>query len=205
MPPATAAEPTMKARRERLCKLPISLLRHLCRSRMDCSANARIGSATTQIAGHHLVDLLVRRLGDQFKKRDRLHDLAGLAVAALRNLVFDPSRQNRVLVSIRQPFDRDHRLAGDAADFRLTGTDSLSVYLDGAGATLRYPAAVLGTRDTELVAQHPKQRHLRNDVNLVLDPVDREVDHVGISLRDVCRPAAWARSDDAPHPDRGKL
>ena len=96
--------------------------------------------------------------------------------------MFDPGLQNRVLVSIPQPFNRDDRLPGDVANMRLTGTDSLSVYLDGAGATLRYPAAVLGTRDTEFVAQHPKQRDLRNYVNLVLDPIDRELDHVGMSL-----------------------
>ena len=99
--------------------------------------------------------------------------------------MFDPSLHNRVLVSIPQPLDRDHRLTSDVADMRLTGTDSLSVYLDGAGATLRYPAAVLGTRDTEFVAQHPKQRDLRNYVNLVLNPIDRELDHVSLSLRDV--------------------
>ena len=99
--------------------------------------------------------------------------------------MFDPSLHNRVLVSIPQPLDRDHRLTSDAADMRLTGTDSLSVYLDGAGATLRYPAAVFGTRDAELVAQHPKQRHLGNDIDLVFDPIDRELDHVSLSLRDV--------------------
>ena len=99
--------------------------------------------------------------------------------------MFDPSLHNRVLVSIPQPLDRDHRLTSDVADMRLTGTDSLSVYLDGAGATLRYPAAVLGTRDTEFVAQHPKQRDLRYYVNLVLNPIDRELDHVSLSLRDV--------------------
>src|SRR6516164_7576381 len=126
----------MKARRERLCKWLISLLHHLCGSRMDCSANARIGSAAAQIAGHHLIDVLVRGLGDQFKKRDGLHDLAGLAIAALRNLMLDPSLHNRVLVSIFQPLHCDHRLASDVADVRLTGTNSLSVYPDGAGATL---------------------------------------------------------------------
>ena len=97
--------------------------------------------------------------------------------------MLDPGLQNRVLVSITQPFDGDYRLSSDVADMRLTGTDSLSVYLDGAGATLRYPAAVLGTR--EFVAQHPKQRDLRYYVNLVLNPIDRELDHVSLSLRDV--------------------
>jgi hypothetical protein len=66
---------------------------------------------------------------------------------------------------------------------RLAGTDSRSVYLDGAGAALRYPAAVFGTGDAELVAQHPKQGHLRNYVDLVFDPIDRELDHVGIPSR----------------------
>ena len=102
--------------------------------------------------------------------------------------MFDPGLQNRVLVSITQPFDGDYRLASDVADMRLTGTDSLSVYLNGAGATLRYPAAVLGTCDTELIPQYPKQRHVRNYVNLMLNPIDRELDHVDMSLRGCCCP-----------------
>jgi hypothetical protein len=162
---------------------PISLPPHLCGSGMDRRANARIGTAAAQIAGHHLIDLLVRWLRDVFKERNGLHDLAGLAIAALRNLVFDPCLQNRVPVSITQPFDRDYRLPSDVADMRLTGTDSRSVYLDGAGATLRYPAAVLGTCDSKFVAQHPKQGHVGNHINLMLDPIDRELDHVDASLR----------------------
>jgi hypothetical protein len=118
-----------------------------------------------------------------FKKRNGLHDLAGLAIAALRNLMFDPGLQNRVPVSISQPLDRDDRLAGDVTDMRLTRTHSGSVYLDGAGAALRDPAAVLGTRDSKFVAQYPKQRHVGNYINLMLDPVDRELDHVDVSLR----------------------
>jgi hypothetical protein len=97
--------------------------------------------------------------------------------------MFDPGLQNRVPVSITQPFDRDYRLSSDVADIRLTGTDSLSVYVNGAGAALRYAAAVLGTCDTEFVAQYPEQRHLRNYVNLMLNPIDRELDHVDMSLR----------------------
>jgi hypothetical protein len=164
---------------------PISLPRHLCGSRVDRGANARIGAATAQIAGHHLIDALVRWLGDMLEKRNGLHDLAGLTIAALRDLMFDPGLQNRVCVSICQPFDRDHRLSGDVADTRLAGTDSLSVDPDRAGATLRHSASVFGTCDTEFVAQHPKQGHLGNDVNPVLGPIDREFDHVDASFADV--------------------
>ena len=114
MPPATAAEPTMKARRERFCMCPSHFSAIFGRGRVDRGADARIGSATAEIAGHHLVDVFVRRLGDQFEKRDGLHDLAGLAVAALRHLMFDPGLQNRMLVFVAQPFERDDRLAGDS-------------------------------------------------------------------------------------------
>src|SRR4051812_47235159 len=122
MPPAIAAEPTRKARRENPSILPMSLLRHLCRGRVDRGADARIGPATTEIAGHHFVDVFIRRLGDQLEKRDGLHDLAGLAIAALRDLMFDPGLQNRMLVFVAQPVERDDLLAGEVADLRLTGT-----------------------------------------------------------------------------------
>jgi hypothetical protein len=101
--------------------------------------------------------------------------------------MFDPSLHNWVLVSIPQPFDRDHRLTSDVADVRLAGTDGRSVYLDSAGATLRYPTAVFGTCDTKFIAQHPKQRHIRNYVNSVLNPIHRELDHVDASLCGGCR------------------
>jgi hypothetical protein len=96
--------------------------------------------------------------------------------------MFDPGLQNRVRVSIVQALERDDRLAGDVADTRLTRADRPSVYPDRAGAALGYPASKLGAGDTEFVAQCPKQRHLRNDVNLVLGPIDREFDHIDMSL-----------------------
>src|SRR5262245_43933313 len=82
-----------------------------------------------------------------------------------------------------QSFDREDRLAGEVADMRLAGTNSRSVNLYGAGAALSYPAAIFGTRDAELVAQHPKQRHVGNYVDLVFDPIDRELNHVDIPSR----------------------
>src|SRR6478752_4512627 len=127
MPPATAAEPTRKARREIRCMCPISLLRHLSSGRVYRRADAWIGAATAKIAGHHLIDLLVGWLGDMLKKRNGLHDLAGLTVAALRHLMRDPGLDNRVAVLVGQPFHRDDRLARDLADTRLTGTDRLSI------------------------------------------------------------------------------
>src|ERR1700754_4506014 len=87
-----------------------------------------------------------------------------------------------MLLFVGQPFERDDRLAGDVADIGLTGTHSHAVDLNGAGSALGYPAAVFGARDAEFVPQHPEQRHLGNDVNLVLGSIDRDLDHVGIPL-----------------------
>src|SRR5690242_6207976 len=66
---------------------------------------------------------------------------------------------------------------------RLTGTDGLAVDVNRAGATLCNAAAVLGTCDTEFVPQHPKQWHFGNDVDLALDAIDRELDHIDIPSR----------------------
>jgi hypothetical protein len=71
------------------------------------------------------------------------------------------------------------------ADTRLTGTDSLSVDPDRAGATLRHSASVFWTCDTEFVAQDPEQRHFGNDVNPVPGPIDHQFDHVDASFADI--------------------
>src|SRR5262249_7198087 len=133
MPPATAAEPTMKARREKRGMSFMSLPRHLGSRGMDRGANARIGAAAAKGGGHHLVDLFVRWLFDQAEKRNGLHDLAGLAIAALRDLMFDPGLQHRMLLLVGQPFERDDRLACNVCNICLTGADSHSVDLNGAG------------------------------------------------------------------------
>lgn len=53
-------------------------------------ANADVGSTAAEIPVHGLIDVLiggVRVLGEQ---RDGRHNLTGLAIAALRDIHFDP-------------------------------------------------------------------------------------------------------------------
>src|ERR1700675_4001519 len=52
---------------------------------MDRRPNPLISSAAAEIARHRRVDILVGGIFVVLKKCDRLHDLAGLAVAALRH------------------------------------------------------------------------------------------------------------------------
>jgi hypothetical protein len=63
---------------------------------VDGGADAGIGPAAAQVARHRGVDILVGRARVAGQKVGGLHDLAGLAVAALRHLVVDPGRLNGV-------------------------------------------------------------------------------------------------------------
>ncbi len=59
---------------------------------MDGGANAVIGAAAADVAVHRLIDVAVARLGDLRQQARRGHDLPGLAIAALRDVVLDPRR-----------------------------------------------------------------------------------------------------------------
>src|SRR5713226_7926711 len=57
---------------------------------MDCRPNPLVSAAAAEIARHGRVDILVGGILVVLKKCDCLHDLAGLAVAALWHPDFHP-------------------------------------------------------------------------------------------------------------------
>src|SRR5690348_1223863 len=57
---------------------------------LDCFADARVGSATANVAAHRLVNVLVRGFRRVFKQRNGSHDLTALAVTALHDVRFHP-------------------------------------------------------------------------------------------------------------------
>src|SRR6202011_2185104 len=57
------------------------------RRAVDGLADAVVRTATTQVAVHGRVDFLIARRGLARKQRHRLHDLARLAIAALRHIL----------------------------------------------------------------------------------------------------------------------
>src|SRR5438105_11390346 len=59
-------------------------------SQADSCLDALITAASTDVAGHGGVDLVGRGVGRLCQKRRRLHDLPGLAVAALRHVYRPP-------------------------------------------------------------------------------------------------------------------
>src|SRR5690606_9049904 len=76
---------------------------------LDGGADAAVGAAAADVAAHRGVDLRLGGTRVLLQQRGGAHDLAGLAVAALRHVPGDPG----VL----------HRLAGGAGGHRLDGGD----------------------------------------------------------------------------------
>ena len=73
--------------------------------------DALVAAAPAQVAGHCVGDVLVGRSGLLFQESRGLHDLAGLAVAALRHTKIAPRDLHRMLALRVEPFDGDNGLA----------------------------------------------------------------------------------------------
>src|SRR6202007_1709279 len=97
---------------------------------------------------------------------NRLHDLSGLAVAALWNLLLDPCLLDHVQRMGPQSFDSGDVALVQVANTCLAGAHRLSIDMNGAGTALCNATAVLRPRDPQLVAQYPQQRHVGSDIDL---------------------------------------
>src|SRR5262252_5173419 len=106
-PPARAALACKKVRRERPCERALSTSRSLegcndmspssdrrrggkLRGLLDRLADADIGAAATDVAGHRCVDVSVGGLGIGGEQCSRGHDLPRLTIAALDHLEIEP-------------------------------------------------------------------------------------------------------------------
>src|SRR5215210_711658 len=78
----------------------------LLRRALDGGSDALVRPAAADVAVHVLDDVFARGLRVGGKQFSRLHDLAGLAVAALRNFLGDPCLLKRMRRVGREPFDR---------------------------------------------------------------------------------------------------
>src|SRR5882672_8883931 len=113
-PPPIAADCLRNSLRETFFMAVSSRLRRLRRFRrgVDRGADAGVSAAAADV-GHRRVDVLVARARVPREERNRRHDLARLAVAALRDLVVDPGLLHRVqLAALGEALDGEHLLAG---------------------------------------------------------------------------------------------
>src|SRR5690606_29204181 len=139
---------------------------------MDRLADTVVGAAPAEVAGHRLVDVGVRRVRLALEQRDRAHDLPGLTVAALRDVLVDPGLLDLMQRAVLRgdAFDRRDLDTLERLHRKLARLHRRAVHMYRARAALPDPAAVLRADETERVPQHPQQRRRRVDVAEVVRP-----------------------------------
>jgi hypothetical protein len=104
------------------------------------------------------------------------HDLARLAIAALRCLLSDPRRDNAARV-LRQTFDRDKPFAHHLGQGRHAGVTRLAIDVNGTDAAYADAAAVFCALKSEIFAEDPQQWRIESAANGTFLAVYIERDH----------------------------
>ena len=129
---------------------------------MDGLANFAVRTTAADVSAHRFVNVGVSGMSGFGQEGGGGHDLAGLAVATLRDILFDPGLLNRVVV---EAFDRRDRFASQRRDWGNAGAHRLPIDMDRASATQRHAAAELGAGHFKVIAQHPQEGHGRGKVD----------------------------------------
>src|ERR1700722_15355576 len=145
--------------------------------------DALIATAAADVAVHGVVDLLVGRRRSFRQQGGRLHDLAGLAVAALRHTYVSPGYLDRMFAFGVETFDCDHGFARYVRHGNSARADRVAVEMNRAGSTKRDAAAEFRSSQAELVAQVPQERHRRIAVKCMLLSVHTNIDHYSLPWR----------------------
>ncbi len=81
---------------------------------MNGLADAEIGAAPANVAGHRVVDIVVGGFRRFAQQDGGGHDLARLAITALRHILIDPGRLERAAQLSGEALDGGHLLSGCA-------------------------------------------------------------------------------------------
>src|SRR6266496_901520 len=174
-PPPSAALALRNCRRERSTVMsgPFLAVRRTMRRVLDSLADSHIRAAAADVSRHGIVYVCVAGAGILREQRRSRHDLAGLAIAALRYLQIDPGLLN--LLAGRRPadgLDRDDLLSGHRRYGRDAGTGRSAVDVHGAGAAKRGAAAEFRAGHSQHVAKNPEQRRVVVDIDAASSAVD---------------------------------
>src|SRR6266853_5468133 len=166
-PPPNAALALRNSRRERSMSGPL-----LCRV-LDSLADSHISAAATDVPRHRGVDVAVCRVWFGGEQRRRRHDLAGLAIAALRDLEIEPRLLNLPAGGCgTDGLDRGDALAGRGGDRGHARAHRLAIQVDGARAAQTEAATEFRACHSEHIAKHPKQRRVVVDIGAADFAVD---------------------------------
>src|SRR5688500_16565326 len=110
---------------------------------MNGAPDARVRPAAADVAGHRVVDVLVRGIRIRRQEDRGRHDLSRLAVTALGDVRFEPRLLYGMREIGRETLDRDDRLVRDLYYLLHAGPNGLAVDVHRAGPAERHPAAEL--------------------------------------------------------------
>jgi hypothetical protein len=160
---------------------------------MDRLANARICPAAADVAGHGVVNLGVSGLGGLGEQRSRRHDLSRLAIAALRDVDFDPGALDGMTAGGGEAFNRCDVFSGHGRNRRDAAADRGALDVHGTGAAERHAASEFSAGHVEGVAENPEQRHVGIDVDRCGFSVEDEMSrHEETSSESSSQPHVWA-------------
>ena len=123
--------------------------------------DALVTAAAADVARHRLAYLVVAGFRVIHQKCGGLHDLAGLAEAALRDVHLTPGLLHRVVAGRMKSFDGSDVAADHVGNRCDAGANRLLVDDHRARAAQRLTAAILGAGQAGFVAQIPEQREIR--------------------------------------------
>lgn len=116
-------------------------------------ADTRVGGAAAEVSGHGRVDIGIGGLVVAVEQGGGGHDLTGLAVSTLWNVVLYPSFLERGELSfLGEAFDGGDLGGSGGADWELAGADGGSVEVDGAGSAEAFAATEFCAEEAEVVA-----------------------------------------------------
>src|SRR6266850_2317308 len=168
-PPPSAALALRNCRRERSTVMSGPFLGGV----LDSLADSDIRTAAADVPRHGGVDIAVGRVGLGGEQRRCGHDLAGLAIAALRHLQLDPGLLDLLAGGGgADGLDRSDALAGRGRDRRDARAHRLAVEVDRARAAQSEAATEFRAGHAEHIAKHPEQRRVVVDIDAAGFAVD---------------------------------
>jgi hypothetical protein len=154
---------------------------------MDGVFDALITAAPANITRHRFAYLIVSGFGIFHEECGGLHNLAGLAITALRNISLAPSLLNRVITRGMKALDCRDLSIDNVRNRSDARTHRLLIDNNGAGATESLATAEFRTRQSHFITEKPEQWKVRVAVPISLLPINLQLDHDQPSLFTSCR------------------
>lgn len=144
--------------------------------------DALITAAAADVAGHRFANLIVVGLGIFGQQGSGLHDLTGLAIAALRDIDLAPGLLNRMIAGGMQAFDGDDLTSDNVGNRGDAGAYCLFIDHHGAGSAERLAAAEFRAGQADFITEKPEQWKIRIPVPIPFLAVNLDFNHDRSSL-----------------------